>query len=71
MDHEKGKGGAQGGGGRIVKEPYIVFYYQGWEELLAYTVRGTFEGEREDTIRLLAAEKGVDPKDITTKIERR
>lgn len=54
-----------------MKEPYIVFYYRGWEELLAYTVRGTFEGEREDTIRLLAAEKGVDPKDITTKIERR
>ncbi|WP_298069916.1 hypothetical protein [uncultured Mailhella sp.] len=48
-----------------------MFYYQGWEELLAYTVRGTFDGELEDTIQLLAAEKGIDPKDITTKIERR
>lgn len=54
-----------------MKEPYIVIYFQGWEELLAYTVRGTFEGELEDTIRLLAAEKGVVPEDITTKIEMR
>ena len=54
-----------------MKEPYIVFYYRGWEELLAYTFRSTFKGEMEATIQLLAAANGVDPKDITTKIEMR
>lgn len=40
-------------------------------ELLAYTIRGTFEGERAATIELLAAENGIDPERITTTIEYR
>nr|WP_325297192.1 hypothetical protein [uncultured Dysosmobacter sp.] len=51
-------------------EPWLVFYHQG-KELLAYTLRGTFPGERQDTIALLAAERGIDPAEITTKTENR
>ena len=40
-------------------------------ELLAYTIRGTFEGEREATIGLLAAEEDIAPERITTEIEDR
>lgn len=53
-----------------MKEPWIVFYHQE-KEIAAYTVCGTFQGERQATIDLLAAERGIDPADITTKIEER
>lgn len=41
------------------------------EELAAYTIRGTFEGEEKATIELLAGELGIDPKRIVTSVERR
>ena len=47
-----------------MKEPYIVFYGPDGKELLRYTVRGTFAGEREATISVLAYEHGIDPGEI-------
>lgn len=41
------------------------------KELAAYTVKGTFPGEEQNTIELLAAEKGLDPEQIATRIEKR
>ena len=38
------------------------------EELCSYTVRGTFEGELESTIELLAYEKGIPKERIETEI---
>lgn len=44
-------------------------------ELCAYTIRGTFKGERQETInllaQLLAPEEGIDPARITTAVEMR
>lgn len=53
-----------------MREPWLVFLRNG-EELLAYTVRGTFAGEREETIQQLAYENGCDPAEITTKVVNR
>lgn len=50
-----------------MKEPWLVFLRNG-KELFAYTMRGSFEGEAEVTIQLLAYEHGCDPADITTKV---
>ena len=50
---------------------YIVFYYLDWEELAAYALKGTFPGEASATRDLLAYEHGVDPEDITFRIEDR
>ena len=36
-----------------------------------YTVNGTFRGEMEATKALLAAENGIQPEEITVKMERR
>lgn len=53
-------------------ETWKIFYSRSTgEELTAYTIRGTFEGEEEETRRLLAHEKGIDPADIETRTERR
>jgi hypothetical protein len=51
-------------------EKYLVFYLNE-KELAAYTLRGTFPGEREATIDLLAHENGVDPTAIRTEYEDR
>ena len=40
-------------------------------ELCAYTIRGTFPGERAATIELLAAENGIEPGRIEVTIETR
>ena len=40
-----------------MKEPWIVFLYQG-KEVCAFTVRGTFPGEIDATKDLLAGEYG-------------
>lgn len=41
------------------------------KELAAYTLKGTFPGEEQNTKELLAAERGIDPGQITTTIEKR
>lgn len=51
-------------------EKWKVFYHNG-KELGAYTLYGTFEGEEQATKELLAAEEGIDIKDIEVKIEER
>lgn len=48
---------------------WVVFYDLNGKELLAYTVKGTFAEERENTKKLLAAERGIEPEDISVKIE--
>ena len=53
------------------KEPWVVFYLMGWEELAAYTLRGTFAHECMETKRLLAYEHGVSEADISVVIEQR
>lgn len=51
-------------------EKWLVFYHEG-KELCSYTLRGTFEGERDETIKLLAAERGIPAEEITCRIENR
>lgn len=53
-----------------MREDWLVFYHDG-EEIGSYTIRGTFQGEREETIALLAHEKGIPPEEITARIEKR
>lgn len=53
------------------KELWAVFYLMGWEELAAYTLRGTFAGELTETKKLLAYQHGVREEDISIKIEKR
>lgn len=50
---------------------WIVFYNSTGKELLAYTERGTFAGEREATIDLLAYERGIPAQEIIIKEEDR
>lgn len=53
-------------------EQWIVFFEKKTgRELCSYTIRGTFPGEKEETIKLLAYEEGIDPADIETRTERR
>ncbi len=53
-------------------ELWKVFYdSKTGEELGAYTIRGTFDGEEQATRELLAYEKGIPADQIQTKIERR
>lgn len=53
-------------------EYWKVFYNEKTgEEYTAYTLRGSFPGEEESTAELIAAERGIDRKDIKTRIERR
>ena len=55
-----------------MREQWLVFRdKETGRELLAYTIRGTFPGERQATIELLAAENGIKPEQIVTTIERR
>lgn len=53
-----------------MREPWLVFLRNG-EELLAYTLRGTFPGEAQETIKLLAFENGCEPAEITTTVVNR
>lgn len=49
---------------------WIVFYNRlTGKELLRYSIEGTFKGEMEATIRLLAYENNVVEDDIEIKIE--
>lgn len=41
-----------------IKEPWLVFFLDG-KEICSYTVRGSFPGERESTMELLAYEHDV------------
>lgn len=54
----------------VKKELYKVFYLDG-KEILAYTLRGTYNGEEQATKELLAYEKGVDVDRIKTNIVER
>lgn len=47
------------------REPWFVFIHPDGRELCAMTVRGTFDGEIEDTLELLAYEHGISPTSIT------
>ena len=49
----------------------VFFNSETGEELIAYTLRGTFQGEEEATRELLAYENGIPAEQIRTKIERR
>ena len=51
-------------------EEWMEFIYQG-KVLLSYTIYGTFPGEKEATIELLAAENNIDPKEITIRITKK
>ena len=51
-------------------EEWVVFKIHG-EEKVAYTVRGTFPGERKATISLLATYCGCKPEDVQVEIVRR
>lgn len=53
-------------------ELWKVFYNsKTGEELSAYTLRGTFDGEEQATRELLAHDKGISAEEIETRIERR
>ena len=52
------------------KQFWLAFYVNGIEKM-AYTIEGTFPGERLATINLLASEYRCDKNDITTKIIKR
>lgn len=53
-------------------EQWKVFYNsETGAELCAYTIRGTFDGEEDDTRALLAHEKGIPAEQIKTRIENR
>lgn len=54
----------------MVKEKWLVFYH-GEEELASYTLRGTFPGEAEATVRLLAYENNIPKEDIRVVCETR
>ena len=55
-----------------MKEQWLVFRDRiTGRELPAYTVKGTFEGERAATVELLAAENGIPESQIETTVEER
>lgn len=55
-----------------MREQWLVFRdRETGRELCAYTIRGTFPGERRETIKLLAAEEGIAEERIETAIETR
>lgn len=53
-----------------MSEPYLVFY-RGVQELCAYTLRGSFDGEVADTVALLASERGIPASAIRVAVEQR
>lgn len=53
-------------------EKWLVFRDKATgRELCAYTIRGTFPGEREAAVAQLAAEEGIAPDQTTATIETR
>lgn len=52
------------------KEYYLVFSHAG-KELCSYTIRGTFDGEKDETIKLLAYQNGIPEKEISCEIVQR
>lgn len=50
-----------------MKELWVVFTHKG-REVCAYTMRGTFQGERDDTIQQLANDLNCGPEEIETKV---
>lgn len=52
------------------KEEWLVFTHEG-KELCSYTIRGTFPGEKEETIKLLAYENGIPENEIVCSIVKR
>ena len=51
----------------MAKEEWLVFKDKDTgRELLAYTIRGTFPGEKEDTIEQLAFDNGIPREQIIT-----
>lgn len=52
------------------REQWLIFRHEG-RELFRYTIRGTFPGEREETINLLAYENGIQAEEIICTIETR
>lgn len=47
------------------KEPWIVFYAPDGRELAAYTLRGSFAGELQATLELLADENSMSVGEIS------
>lgn len=50
---------------------YWMVFYHGEKELAAHTIRGTFPGEKQAVIELLAGELGIKESDIRVAIEMR
>lgn len=54
------------------KEEWLIFKdRETGRELCAYTIRGTFPGEKEETVKLLAYENGIPRERIITEIVKR
>lgn len=53
-----------------MKEEWLVFKING-KEKVAYTVRGSFPGEAEHTIKLLATFSGCKPEDVQVEVVKR
>lgn len=53
-----------------MNEKWFVFYY-GKQELGSCTLRGSFPGEIEATVELLAAENEIPPEAIRVAVEKR
>lgn len=52
-----------------MKEKSLVFYNKvNGKELFSYSIRGTFEGEKDATVELLAYENNIDITDIEIKM---
>ena len=51
-------------------EPWLIFLLDG-KEICSYTMRGSFKGEREETVKLLAKELKVKPEDIKMEVRYR
>lgn len=52
------------------QEHWIMFYNRNnGEQIGGYSVNGTFEGEREATMELLAYENNIHPREIEVKVE--
>lgn len=41
-----------------IKKKWLVFFYEG-KEIFRYTLKDTFPGEREETMKLLAYERDI------------
>lgn len=52
------------------KEEWLVFKIHG-EEKVSYTLRGSFPGEKQNTINLLATYCGCKPEDVQVEVVKR